>query len=262
VPEVRREVFHKANANAPPGYFTWEAAGLAWLEEAAAGGGARPAEVVEVAPHHLDHVRIAPASPTPRAAESCGTQLALTHAAGAPAYGSPPPGWQGDGFLGPLVELLPLQLRPTDRWGGFFAEQRILATLAMGRERGVYDGRDTEVLEAAAKRVASGEFDTGVRPSRLHGDLWSGNILWTGESAVLIDPASHGGHPETDLGMLRLFGCAELDRILGAYQQVTPLASGWLARQPLHQLHPLMVHAVLFGGNYIAQSVAAARRFA
>jgi fructosamine-3-kinase len=263
VPDAHREVFHKASASAPPGYFTWEAAGLAWLDDAAsASGGVSAAEVVDVGAHHLDLVWITPTSASPDAAESFGRHLARTHLAGAPAYGSPPPGWKGDGFLGPLVELLPLQLRPTDTWGPFYAEQRILATLALGRDRAVYDDSDVAVFEAVAKRVASGEFDNGGPPWRLHGDLWAGNILWTRKGGVLIDPASHGGHREADLGMLALFGCAHLDRIIGAYQEVSQLDSGWLARRPLHQLHPLMVHAVLFGGGYIAQSLAAARRFA
>src|SRR5690606_19836796 len=87
-------------------------------------------------------------------------------------------------------------------------------------------------------------------PARIHGDLWSGNLLWSGGRVVLIDPAAHGGHRETDLAMLALFGAPYLDRILGAYQEEWPLADGWRERVPLHQLHPLLVHVVLFGGVY------------
>ncbi|CAM5632178.1 Fructosamine kinase OS=Streptomyces fumanus OX=67302 GN=GCM10018772_19000 PE=4 SV=1 [Streptomyces fumanus] len=48
-------------------------------------------------------------------------------------------------------------------------------------------------------------------PARLHGDLWNGNVLWGADGEVrLIDPAAHGGHRETDLAMLRLFGCPQL----------------------------------------------------
>ena len=49
------------------------------------------------------------------------------------------------------------------------------------------------------------------KPARIHGDLWSGNVMWTADSgqseAVLIDPAAHGGHREEDLaigGLLQL----------------------------------------------------------
>ena len=87
-------------------------------------------------------------------------------------------------------------------------------------------------------------------PSRIHGDLWAGNVLWSGEAGWLIDPAAHGGHRETDLAMLALFGAPHLDRILAGYNDATPLAAGWRARVPLHQLHPLLVHACLFGASY------------
>ena len=84
-------------------------------------------------------------------------------------------------------------------------------------------------------------------PARLHGDLWSGNLVWTSSAVWLVDPAAHGGHRETDLAMLALFGCPQLPRVLDAYQEATPLADGWEDRVALHQLFPLLVHACLFG---------------
>jgi fructosamine-3-kinase len=60
--------------------------------------------------------------------------------------------------------------------------------------------------------------------------------------------------------MLHLFGCRHLDRIVGAYHDTAPLAAGWRSRIPLHQLFPLLVHTVLFGGGYAAQATAAARQ--
>jgi fructosamine-3-kinase len=62
--------------------------------------------------------------------------------------------------------------------------------------------------------------------------------------------------------MLRLFGCPHLERIMSAYHEVSPLADGWRERVALHQLFPLLVHTVLFGGGYGAQAVAAARSLA
>jgi fructosamine-3-kinase len=83
--------------------------------------------------------------------------------------------------------------------------------------------------------------------------------VWSTGTAWLIDPAAHGGHRETDQAMLALFGLPHLPRVLDAYTEVLPLAEGWERRIGLHQLHPLLVHAVLFGGSYGARAAAAAR---
>src|SRR3979409_1320444 len=45
---------------------------------------------------------------------------------------------------------------------------------------------------------------------------------------------------------------------MAAYQEAYPLAAGWRERMPLHQLHPLLVHAALFAGGYGRQAASAA----
>ncbi|NED60573.1 fructosamine kinase, partial [Streptomyces sp. SID10244] len=77
-----------------------------------------------------------------------------------------------------------------------------------------------------------------------------GNVLWTARGVVLIDPAAHGGHRETDLAMLALFGCPLLTEIIAGYQGERPLRPGWEDRVALHQLHPLAVHAAGHGPSY------------
>jgi fructosamine-3-kinase len=255
---VADEVFRKGSASAPAGYFRWEAAGLAWLREAP--GGAAVAEVLEVGETHLDLRRLSFANPDPLMAEEFGAALARTHDAGAPAFGAPPEGWSGDGFLGPLSEPLPLALRKSATWGESYAQQ-LLRTLALAVDRGVYHHSDIALVEAIAARVARGEFDDGAPPARIHGDLWSGNLLWTRDGAVLIDPAAHGGHRETDLAMLALFGCPHLEWVVNGYLGHHRLDAQWPQRVALHQLHPLMVHAVLFGGSYVQQSLGHAKRY-
>ncbi|MGC3003100.1 fructosamine kinase family protein [Streptomyces sp. G35A] len=100
----------------------------------------------------------------------------------------------------------------------------------------------------------------GEPPARLHGDLWNGNVLWGADGHVrLIDPAAHGGHRETDLAMLRLFGCPRLEAVLEGYREVAPLAGGWEERVGVHQLFPLLVHAVLFGRGYAERALGVAR---
>ena len=258
---VSDDVFRKDTSAAPRGYASWEAAGLLWLAEAEPDGGARVAEVLDVDLDHLDLRRYAPAPPTNVQADELGRALARTHAAGAAAFGSVPDRWPSHGYLGPADEPLPLPLQPTPTWGAFFGEQRILHTLRMGRERGLWED-ESAPFEAVAQRLHDGEHDDGRPPARIHGDLWSGNVLWTRDGAVLIDPAAHGGNAETDLAMLLLFQGPHTARIIGAYDEAAPLADGWPERVGLHQLHPVMLHAVLFGGGYVSQAVQIARRYA
>jgi len=84
-------------------------------------------------------------------------------------------------------------------------------------------------------------------------------VMWTPDGVVLIDPAAHAGHRESDLAMLALFGCPHYDAILAGYQQVRSLQHGWRKRIGLHQLFPLLAHVVLFGGGHAARTHACAR---
>lgn len=260
---IEDETFRKDAGDAPAGYTAWEAAGLLWLEEAEADGGAQVVRVLDVAEAHLDLERLSPVPPTNIQADAFGAALAATHAAGADAFGAPPARWSTHGFLGPAIRPLPLPLQPTQRWGEFFGEQRILHTYRLGRNQGTFDeDGDTTLFERVAARLADGTYDTDDAPARIHGDLWTGNVLWTRGGGVLIDPAAHGGHRESDLAMLMLFRGPHVARIVAAYDEAAPLADGWQERVPLHQLHPVMMHAVLFGGGYVEQARQIARRFA
>jgi fructosamine-3-kinase len=117
-------------------------------------------------------------------------------------------------------------------------------------EAGSLSRDELALVERACDLVAGGALDDDRPPARLHGDLWSGNVLVGADGVVLIDPAAHGGHPETDLAMLQLFGLPFLEEALAGYQDASPLRDGWRDRVPLHQLHPLAVHAAGHGRSY------------
>ncbi|NIZ91707.1 phosphotransferase [Kineosporiaceae bacterium B12] len=247
----------KRQPGAPGSALAVEAAGLRWL---AAAGGVQVCDVLDVRPDALVLERIEPAPPTAAAAERFGRDLARTHAAGAPHHGAGPPGVEGDAWIATLP--LPLSDAP-QAWGPWFAAQRLAPFLCAARDAGALDAAGARTVERVCERLAAQDqalVAGGEVPARLHGDLWSGNVLWSAEGAVLVDPAAHGGHPETDLAMLALFGLPHLDVVLAAHAEASGAAPGRAARIPLHQLHPLLVHAVLFGGSYGARAVDAARR--
>lgn len=236
----------KSDPTAPAGFFAAEARGLAWL--AGAPNGVRVVQVRAVHRTSLELERLQPGPPSPSAADGFGAALARTHAAGAAVWGAT----DGDGFIGPL----PLPNGPFPSWPDLWWEGRVEPYLRQAVERRQLTTQDARGCRRAVERWAR---DVPVdRPARIHGDLWSGNVVWTAHGAVLIDAgAAHGGHPETDLAMLALFGLPHLERVVRAYDAEVPLAPGWPERVPLMQLHPLLVHVVLFGGGYVSSVRAA-----
>lgn len=231
-------VFAKSLEDAPEGFFASEAAGLRWLRAAHA---AAVPEVLADLPGMLALEWIEPAPPTALTAELFGRELAALHRFEPPQrFGAEWPG-----FIG----RLPLDnSQTTANWGHWFAERRLAPFMI-------------KEAEPAANRIADGVFGGDEPPSRIHGDLWPGNLVWAHDRAWLVDPAAHGGHRETDLAFLALFGGAPyLDRIMAAYREAAPLADGWRERIAAHQLHLMLVHVALFGDAYRGEVVSLAEK--
>jgi fructosamine-3-kinase len=241
-------------ATAEPGFYAAEANGLHWLREA---GMVAIPEVIAVLPDLLALEWIEPGEPTPAAAARFGRELAALHRAGAPAFGADWPGYIGS---------LPLDntLSP-GAWPEWFAIRRLEPFLRSSVDHGALAREDATLVSGVIARIFEyAGAAASEPPARLHGDLWPGNMLWAGSEpdgrVWLVDPAAHGGHRETDLALLRLFGGAPYaDRIVDAYHEAWPLADGWRQRLPLHQLYLLLVHTALFGAAYRGAVVTAAR---
>ncbi|MGM0385595.1 MAG: fructosamine kinase family protein [Actinomycetota bacterium] len=263
--------FRKA---ASPAAIASEAASLRWL--AAADGGAPVVPLLATGPGWLETRRLRTVAASPTAAESFGRALAATHAAGADWFGQGPPGLlPSDSRLAELPHpVVETAAEAAPSWGPFYAQARVRPYVHIARDRGSLSAGDVRLLDTVLGRLEAGDLDA-PQPAhcppvaRLHGDLWGGNVLWSDDhpgapgtvSGVLIDPAAHGGHAETDLGELALFGSPFLERTLAAYDEASPLAEGWRERVGLHQLHMLAVHAALFGSSYGAQAVRTARAY-
>jgi fructosamine-3-kinase len=281
-----RVVFAKSGADLPDDLLTVEAAGLRWLAE---GGGVKVPAVVASShdsgvgnnpgPPRSGHDGGARGGPGPPASEGAGRHtgapvlvlewiepgvatsstperlgrgLARLHASGAPGFG-----WVRDGFIGSLPQRnTPL----ADEWPAFWVGHRIEPLARQAVERGSLSRDATALLARLGERLPD-LAGPAEPPARLHGDLWSGNVvIGTGGEPWIVDPAPYGGHREVDLAMMRLFGGFS-PAVFRAYGEEHPLAPGHEDRVPLYQLYPLLVHVVLFGAMYAARVDAALGRY-
>ncbi len=245
------DAFVKTRGDVAPGEYAAEAASLRWLAEP---GALRVPRVLEQDEHYLALEWVEPGRLGAEGEEELGRGLAALHGAGAPGFGS----FAGEqrAWLGSL----PLPNSPSDEWPSFYAERRLLPLARVARERGALRESGARAVERVCERI--GELAGPAEPPvRLHGDLWSGNVLADADGHPwLIDPSAYGGHREVDLAMLALFGSPA--RTIAAYEELTPLADGWQERVGLYQLLPLLVHAALFGGSYVQAAERMAARYA
>jgi fructosamine-3-kinase len=251
--------FIKTSADAQPGAYAAEARGLRWLGEP--GALETPDVLAEVdPPPEEDHDGprllalewIDEGSLDSEGEETLGRGLARVHEAGAMEFGADAP-----------LRLGPLEIpnEPAGLWSEFYAERRIRPLARHAEKKNALPDNTMQALDRVCERLPdlAGPEEP---PARLHGDLWSGNVLASKDGTpYLIDPAAYGGHREIDLAMLRLFG-GPSKRCFDAYVEVSPLADGHEERVPLWQLFPLLVHAVLFGGGYGSSVARIANQFA
>ncbi|MGB4645945.1 MAG: fructosamine kinase family protein [Arcanobacterium sp.] len=299
----------------------FEVAGLAELGRAAAAGGVPCTRVVGQGPGFIETELIDSGRVTRAAAREFGRKLARTHAfvdnalidasetptlhqvseqapervfgqAPTRVFGQAPAGfgeqWHWTGFMG--AADLPLVSPGSEprSFGEFYADDRLMPYARTGFERGALNASDMQVLDKLAQRLHDGVFDSPqpelvtTDAALLHGDLWSGNVLWARTRAhadaihhtspfppkpdqnpigTLIDPACHGGHAESDLAQLTVFHQEYVEDIYAGYNETSSLADGWEERIGLHQLHILLVHVALFGSGYTAQTMRTARKY-
>lgn len=250
-------LFAKTHPDPPTGFFTTESTSLAWLRNAAAvavpevlvASDGTPSSPALLIMEWIDEGRSGPTA-SARTESEFGAQLAALHAAGAPCFGRADRRTTGS-------RALPNE--PCSTWAEFYSSCRLLPLARLATDARALTATTITRLERLAHSLEV--YDDHHPPSRLHGDLWAGNRLVDAVgNSWLIDPAAHGGHREFDLAMMRLFGGFGRE-CFAAYDEVLPLAAGWADRVPLHQIAPLVVHAIKFGGHYIEAATTAIMRY-
>jgi fructosamine-3-kinase len=181
--------------------------------------------------------------PTQAAEIDAADKLAALHAIRGARFGL-----ERDTLIGPL----PQPNGELDSWVDFFRERRLLLMTRRAAAGGRLPDGFARRLEQLAGRLDT-LLEEPAAPALLHGDAWSGNLLFRGERLVAcIDPAIYYGHPEIELAFTTLFGPFG-ESFYGAYAERAGIAPGFFEeRAALYNLYPLLVHAHLFGSSYLA----------
>jgi fructosamine-3-kinase len=244
--EGGERVFVKSHPDAPRAMFPAEAQGLAWLGETRALRVPKVLAVSEANSKGASFLALEYIEPGPRGPafdETLGRGLATMHRFGAPSFGL-----DHDNFIGSL----PQSNGDCSGWPAFYRERRLDAQLRRAVDRRLVDDHLAQEFDRLFERLES-LVGPDEPPSRLHGDLWGGNLHVDDRGQpCLIDPAVYGGHREIDLAMMHLFGGFGA-RVFDSYDEAWPLADGHERRIPLYQLYPLLVHVNLFGRGYVGQ---------
>lgn len=246
-----REIFIKTHSNPPPGFFVTEATGLQWLRDTETVNIPRVLAVAD-SPPYLAMEWVRQGAGKSDTEQQLGWQLAEMHSRSQTMFGRSDCATTGS---------LAVPNAPCERWSVFYSTQRLLPLMEIAAGRQTLSIADLKAVEKIAGSLETCDVPAEP-PALLHGDLWAGNRLVDERGrSWLIDPASHCGHREFDLGMMALFGGFAED-CFAAYHERYPLVAGWQERLPLHQLAPLLVHAIKFGGSYVDAVKSVLKKFA
>lgn len=150
-----------------------------------------------------------------------------------------------DNFIASLIQ----RNLETSNWVDFYIQQRLEPLLGKAYFDRLIPLDFLKKFQAIYQVIES--VIPPEKPSLLHGDLWSGNVLCNPSGQpCLIDPAVYFGHREMDISFSRLFGGFD-SRFYQSYESIIPLEPEFESRMGIYNLYPLLVHLNLFGTAYL-----------
>lgn len=219
-----------------------EADGLQLLKQGVERSGAQLSipEVYQISQHELQLEKISLTQPTPQQMRLLGQELARLHSVAQPFYGL-----KQDNYLG-----LSKQINgECDHWGEFFLQQRLGYQVAKIRQRGLKE-RFSNQLKQHGDKLSQFLNDNCKYPSLVHGDLWSGNVLFDQNKVWLIDPAVYYGDREVDLAMTEMFSGFSVEFYQG-YDEILPRTQHYPVKKVMYNLYHYLNHYNLFGDSYL-----------
>lgn len=155
-------------------------------------------------------------------------------------------GWHESNFIGRLDQ----PNGEYSSWAEFYIEKRLNEQWFKGITEGKIPEELQDQYDHFITYATEGLSILSIQPSLLHGDLWSGNVMFDHQgTAVLIDPAVYFGHGEVDLAMMDLFG--GFPPYLTELYLEGDIPPGYEQRKLIYQLYYQLVHVRLLGGSYL-----------
>lgn len=172
--------------------------------------------------------------------ESCAEHLAKLHNITADNYG-----FEIDTLVGGLKQPNDWH----DQWLDFFIDQRLLYMAKTALDHGSLPISVMKKVEKLASKIKD-LIDEPVSPSLIHGDVWTGNVLYrNGKVAAFIDPALYFADADIEFCFATVwssFGNTFFKR----YNEIRPIRKDFATRREIYNLYPLLVHTRLFGTGY------------
>jgi fructosamine-3-kinase len=157
-------------------------------------------------------------------------------------------GYYYDTTIGPLRQI---NEQTQYNWALFLGQMRILPMAKFCYEKGVLPQVLLERLEWLCANLYKYIDMSAITPSLLHGDLWSGNMIFNREGVHFIDPALYYGDREMELAFILLFDTFG-ERFFRSYAEEHSLSEDFYeVKVPLYQIYPTLVHVALYGASYL-----------
>ena len=133
-------------------------------------------------------------------------------------------------------------------WSYFFWEYRLFFQIKYALKNNLISSKEYKKLLLIKSKLENLLSDS-IKPSLLHGDFWSGNVIIGLNSPVFIDTSCYYGHSEADLALTYMFGGFSND-FYRSYEVYSPLESGYEQRKPIYMLYHYLNHLNIFGRSY------------
>ncbi len=248
------EFFLKWNENCPADLFIREAEGLTELKKAAGNYLFVPevflAKEVDSTPGFLVQEYLPVGHQNSNSSEKLGRGLAFLH-----QYKNNRFGFYNNNYCG----ATPQNNSWSKNWVEFFRDNRLRFLLGLIKKERPLSSSEIKIYDKLLKKLPE-LIPENTDPVLIHGDLWSGNYIYTQKEPAIIDPAAYYADREMEFGIITLFGGFS-SQFFDAYNEVNPLPADWRKRNLLYQLYHLLNHYYLFGGGYREQSLQIAKSY-